>query len=82
MESNTANYAAISSIEELRRQKDRLRRKMEMQEDLLLMNTGRVKNTFQVVSSVGSLFLGVSRYPAILSLAYAAFKFYKKHRKP
>jgi len=74
-------YAEISSIKELRLQKDRLRKKVEMQEELISAGTGRVKEAFHIASLVGNFFSGVSRYTAVLSLAYAAFKAYKKHKK-
>lgn len=78
MENNASNYSEIRSIEELRLQKGKLRKRVGMQEELLVANAGQIKNSFKVLSFAGNIFSGVSRYSTVLGLVYSAFRFYKK----
>ncbi len=50
MDNNAYNYSEIRSIEELRLQKGKLRKRVGMQEELLVANAGQIKNSFKVLT--------------------------------
>jgi hypothetical protein len=81
MGNNATTYSSISNLQELRLQKETLRRKVEMQEELLSSGSGKIKSGVKAVSALSGLFSGASRYTAVLSLAWTAYKLYRRYRK-